>query len=430
MSPVLSRLPRAPRSHPVKPEAQALGIGKGTTASGKPTGAPRGTALDEARRTTRGHQARRRGTPPATTKAHGQVPSNNGHRVLQTRAASTRRNKPRHQKRCLATPIPHTTNPSQEWQGTSGARTQAHTHPTPQQGVAGCSRNPSPSTHTHTAHPSQEWRGTSEARTKPHTNPNTPARSRAGPRATAVGLGPRSRVGQGPVRPPRGWAPEAEWGRAPCDRRGAGPQKPRGAGPRAITEGLGPRSRVGQGPVRTPWGWGPEAEWGRAPCDRRGAGPQKPSGARPCATAVGLGPRSRVGQGPVQPRRGWAPEAVPSAVQWSSEAECAVTTLMTAPLPGDPNFLPRRVCRIFQVGRVQPNPTQPSQEWRGAAKTRARAHTPTSHTPARSGGLQAERAHKHAYPNTPARRGGWQPKPEPKHTHPSQEWRGTSRART
>ena len=50
------------------------------------------------------------------------------------------------------------------------------------------------------------------------------------PRATAVGLGPRSREGQGPVRSPRGWAPEAERGRAPCDRRGTGPQKPSGAG--------------------------------------------------------------------------------------------------------------------------------------------------------------------------------------------------------
>ena len=85
------------------------------------------------------------------------------------------------------------------------------------------------------------------------------------PRATAVGLGPKSREGQGPVRSPRGWAPEAEWGRAPCDRRGAGPQKPSGAGPRANANGLGPRSRVGQGPVRPPWGWVPEAKWGRAP---------------------------------------------------------------------------------------------------------------------------------------------------------------------
>ena len=74
MSPVLGRPPRAPRSHPVKPGAQAPGWGKGTTASGKPTRAPRATGPDEARRTTLGHEVRQRGTPPATTKAHGQVP--------------------------------------------------------------------------------------------------------------------------------------------------------------------------------------------------------------------------------------------------------------------------------------------------------------------------------------------------------------------
>ena len=89
MSPVLGRPPRAPRSCPVKPGAQAPGVGKGTTASGKPTGAPRATGPDKARRTTRGHEARQRGTPPATTKAHGQVPSHNGRRVPQTRRART-----------------------------------------------------------------------------------------------------------------------------------------------------------------------------------------------------------------------------------------------------------------------------------------------------------------------------------------------------
>ena len=36
----------------------------------------------------------------------------------------------------------------------------------------------------------------------------------------------------------------------------------------------------------------------------------------------------------------------------------------------------------------------PSQEWRGAAEIRAQTHTPTPRTPARSGGVQAERAHK------------------------------------
>ena len=48
MSPVLWRPPRAPRSHPIKSRAQAPGVGKGTTASGKPTGARRVTGPDEA----------------------------------------------------------------------------------------------------------------------------------------------------------------------------------------------------------------------------------------------------------------------------------------------------------------------------------------------------------------------------------------------
>ena len=52
----------------------------------------------------------------------------------------------------------------------------------------------------------------------------------------------------------KGLNPEAEWGRAPCDRRGVAPQNPSGEGPRATAEGLGPRSRVGQGNVRPPRG--------------------------------------------------------------------------------------------------------------------------------------------------------------------------------
>ena len=46
--------------------------------------------------------------------------------------------------------------------------------PTPQPGVAGHSLNPNPTTHTNTAHPSQEWQGTSGAHTQAHTHPNTP----------------------------------------------------------------------------------------------------------------------------------------------------------------------------------------------------------------------------------------------------------------
>ena len=70
----------------------------------------------------------------------------------------------------------------------------------------------------------------------PHLDPPQPTLPTAPPRRPSLNPPPP------PVRPPWGWAPEAEWGKALCDRRGAGPQKPSGAGPRATAEGLGPRS--------------------------------------------------------------------------------------------------------------------------------------------------------------------------------------------
>ena len=188
---------------PAQPPSRAGGasprVVKGTTASEKPTGAPRAAAPDEARRTTRGHQARQRGTPPSTTKAHGQVPSNNGNRVAQTLAATTGRNEPRHQKRCQATPNPHTPNASQETRGTSRARTQAHTHrhtparsgaaqpkPEPkrthpqrtaQPGVVAYKRRAHTNTHE-PQHPSQEWWGAAETQARAHTpTPHTPVKS-------------------------------------------------------------------------------------------------------------------------------------------------------------------------------------------------------------------------------------------------------------
>ena len=169
MSPVLRRPPRAPRSRPVNPGVKAPGLGKCTGASEEPTGAPRATRPDEVRPTRQQHEARQRGTPPATTKSHGQERSNNGQRVPQTRTACTTHNQPRRGTRCQATPNPHTTNPSQEWRGRGGARTHAHTPATPQPGMAGRSPEPSPSTHTHTAQRRQDWRGTGGARTPKHT---------------------------------------------------------------------------------------------------------------------------------------------------------------------------------------------------------------------------------------------------------------------
>ena len=76
-------------------------------------------------------------------------------------------------------------------------------------------------------------------------------------------------------------------------------------------------------------------------------------------------------------------------------------------------------------------PQHPSQEWRDAAKTRAQAHTPTSHSPARSGRYQAEHAHKHTHNPTPkpllAARSQTRAHA---HTPTPQEWRGTGRAST
>ena len=62
--------------------------------------------------------------------------------------------------------------------GVEAGHTHQHKHtPTPQTGVAGHSRDTSSSTHAHTAHPSQEWQGTSGARTQTQTRPMTTARS-------------------------------------------------------------------------------------------------------------------------------------------------------------------------------------------------------------------------------------------------------------
>ena len=95
MSPVLGRRLLAPRSRLANPGAKAPGMGKGTTASGKPTKAPRATGPHEARHTTRGQEARQRGTPPATTAAHGQMPGNNGRRGPQIRTARATTTQPR-----------------------------------------------------------------------------------------------------------------------------------------------------------------------------------------------------------------------------------------------------------------------------------------------------------------------------------------------
>ena len=80
-------------------------------------------------------------------------------------------------------------------------------------------------------------------------------------------------------------------------------------------------------------------------------------------------------------------------------------------------------------------PHHPSMDWRGAAKTGDQLHRPTPHTPARSGGVQAERAHKHTHTPPPqhglaGRSQNRRPTAQTHTAHPSQEWQGTSGVRT
>ena len=141
---------------PSKSGAQAPWVRKGTTAAGKPTGAPRATRPDEAQRTNTGP----RGTPERHTAGHihgTQTDAKQGRPgAPQTWAGHTTRNEPWHGSRCQVTPNPHTTNPGP---GMAGYRQTVHIDKhTPQ-------------------HPSQEWRGAAETRVQAKTTtPHTPAR--------------------------------------------------------------------------------------------------------------------------------------------------------------------------------------------------------------------------------------------------------------
>ena len=159
----------------------------------------------------------------------------------------------------------------------------------------------------------------------------------AKPRATAVGLGPISRCGQGlrgdwlgagprqlrsgwapcdqcgarPRTPNGGWPWKPKWGwafeadgawlpvTAPGTRRGAGPGtrmqlcpgSRRGGGSRNLNE-TGPHTTavgLGVGAVQRTLGWAPKSEWGWL---------RKRVRAGPCATDVGLDPGRQCGAGP------------------------------------------------------------------------------------------------------------------------------------
>ena len=198
-SPIPGQPPRAPRTRPVSPGAQAPGQGKGTTASRKLTGAPRATGSDEARRTNAGpqdtpewqaagnNQGTRTGAKhhrppdaanpdsthnPQRTTVQEQVPGNTQTHTPQITARTgglpaegahghTHPNAPA--RSCRAQPKPQ----------------PKHTHPprTPQPGVAGYERGAHINTHT-PQHPSQDWRGAADTPAQTHTSrPHTRAGS-------------------------------------------------------------------------------------------------------------------------------------------------------------------------------------------------------------------------------------------------------------
>ena len=369
--------------------------------------------------------------------------------------------------------------PSQEWQGAAETRAQAHTpkphtparrggvqeehahqhthNRTPQPGLAGRSGIPSPNTHTHTAQPGQEWRGTGGERTRAYTHPNTPARSGGAQtkaelqhthpqRATQPGLAGCKRSAHtsthGAQHPSKEWRGAAETGaqtHTPTARTSARSSRVQADRPHQHTHTPTPQPRVA-GCSRNPsqnthtHGAHPSLEW-------RGA-----SGApTPAHTPPNTPGRSGAAQPKPEPKHthpGCAPQP---RVAWRKRG--AHTSTHTAQLP--------------------------SQEWRGAAETRAQTHTATARTPARSGGLQAERPHQHTHSQewlrvaetgaqahtpmarTPARSGGVQAERPHQHTHsptaqpgvagcsrnpspdthtrsahPSQEWQGASGAPT
>ena len=273
--------------------------------------------------------------------------------------------------------LSHTTHARQEWRGTSGARTQAHTHPNtparsggaqpkpepkhthprrkPQPQVAGYKR--SAHTNTHTAqHPSQEWRGAAKTRARAHTpTPQTPARS-------------------GGV--------EAE--RAHKHTHGPTPQP----GVAGRSQNPSPSTHTHAAHPRQKW--------------RGTSRARKKTHTQPNTPARSGGAQPKPEPKHTHPRR--TPQ--PGVAGYKRSAHTSTHTAQ-----------------------------HPSQEWRGAAETRARAHTPKPHRPVRSGGVQAERAHKHTHTPTPQPGlAGHSRNPSPNtHTntaHPSQEWRGTSGART
>ena len=268
----------------------------------------------------------------------------------------------------------------------AGYRGSRHTNthsPTPQPGVAGRSRSPSPDTHTHSAHPSQEWRGASGARTRAETQPNTPARSggaqrKPEPEHTHPGRAPQPGVAgckrSAHTSTHTAQQPSQEWRGAAETRFQAHTPKPHTSARRG-----GVQEEHAHQHTHTP-----TPQPGVA---RRSRNPNTHTpGAHPSHEWRGTrGARTRAQTHPNTPARSGGAQRKPEPKQ---------THPRRAPQPG--------VAGCKRSAHTSTHtPQHPSQEWWGAAKTRAQTHTPTACTQARSGRVQAERPHQHTHSPTP-----------------------------
>ena len=316
------------------------------------------------------------------------------------------------------------------------ARKPTHT-PTPQPGVAGQSRNQSPSIHTHTAHPSQErWGTRGRAHTEAHRHPNTPARSDGAqpepqpnhtyphctrqPRVAGDRSSARANA-QTPQHFTREWQGTAETRAQANTPTPYTPPRSGGVQAERAQERTGtPTPRPGvAGSSRNP-----------SPCTHTHtppgvAGYKQSTHTQTPKLQPGVAGRSRsrspsARSNTAHPSQGWRGTSG-ARTQTHTNPHTPARSGGAQPTPEPKHTHPRRTPQAGVAGYMWSKHTNThtprhfSGEWRGAAKTGAQAQTPTPHSPARSGGVQAERAHAH--PATPARNGRAQPKREPKHTH-------------
>ena len=372
-----------------------------------------GSERTEAGRTAPSHEARKRGTPPATTKAHGQVPSNNGPRVQHTREAHKTRKEPPHGSRCQVTPNLHTTNPTQDLQRSAGGTTNRNAR----------------------QHPSQEWRGAPETRTrakKPtlhtqartgvvqakqkhkHTRPNTAARSgRVEAKNQTYTHAPQTPARIGGVQAER--ARKHTHLNTPARNGRAQPQpEPEHTCPHRTTEpGMLGYKRGTQTQPNTP---------------AKNGGVQVQRAQNTPVPKPGLGMAGRTGNRhpsthshPAHPSEDWrgagrertqrnTPQHPSQDRRGDSQNENPQTRTTN----------PSQKWRRTGGERIQTHTAEhASQEWRGSAETRTQAHAPTPHTRARNCGQHVERAQENTHPNRPGRNGGVQAERAQKHMNPT-----------